>query len=97
MKTTFKTLVLVLVTVLFTSLGNLNAQSTASTDGQRSSSYCGVSDAQIVTYMAEQGIHVLTLFAPTGTCNVIATAVGGKKYIVFISNGVIIDYEEVLS
>jgi hypothetical protein len=97
MKTTFKTLVLILTVLMFSTVNVLNANPLRIENEQYNNATCGVTDAQIIHYMAENGYNVITIHQITGSCNVITSTQGGKRFIIIINNGQIVDYEEVLS
>lgn len=97
MKTTFKMLVLALVALFATSVSDLNANNNNSASEQHSPSNCGVSDAQIINFMSAEGYQVLTVTKIEGSCNVVVSVIGGKKFMLFIEGNSIRDYEEVLS
>lgn len=56
---------------------------------------CGVSDAEVVKYMGEQGYSVYRLDPEPGTCNKIATTQNPYKTIVYICNGQIVGFEDI--
>jgi hypothetical protein len=98
MKTTFKTLALIFCTVMMAAFSQVNATTVSNQVNEvYSSGYCGVTDAQIFNYMSDHGYQVLTIHSSTGTCNVLVTTTVGKRFILIINNGVIVDHEEVLS
>lgn len=98
MKTTFKTLALIFCTVMMTAFNQANASTVSNlVSGVYASEYCGVTDAQIINYMTDNGYHVANIQTSTGTCNLLVTTTVGKRFILIINNGVIVDHEEVLS
>lgn len=56
---------------------------------------CGVSDAEVVKYMGEQGYSVYRLDPELGTCNKIATTQNPYKTRVYICNGEIVGWEDI--
>lgn len=62
--------------------------------GAKAVDYCGVTGQQIYEYMLDRGYVVTQIVQISGTCNVDVSTTIGKKFIVYISNGVIGGYEE---
>jgi hypothetical protein len=98
MKTTLKTLALIFCTVMMTAFNDLNASSILNqVNVVVSSEQCGVTDSQVIEYMFDRGYQVASIQTSSGSCNILVTTTIGKRFILIINNGVIVDHEEVLS
>ncbi|MFN8715095.1 MAG: hypothetical protein ACK5Z2_19755 [Bacteroidota bacterium] len=94
MKSSIKTLFLVLVIAMFSSFSSLSAN-TFNVLGQKSEiENCGVNDQQVINYMAEQGLQVLSITPMTGTCDKIVSVMGGKKFHLYVEGNQIVGWEE---
>lgn len=95
MKSSIKTLFLVLAITMFSSFGSLSANTLIATEQKSEIENCGVNDQQVINYMAEQGLQVLSIIPMTGTCDKIVSVVGGKKFHLFVEGNQIIGWEEI--
>jgi hypothetical protein len=95
MKSSIKTLLIVLGITMFTSIGNATSTSVNHDISVLGFYNPSITDATIINYMSEHGYSVITIAPITGTTNYIVQVSGGKKFIVFTNNVNILGHEEI--
>lgn len=94
MKKNVRTLTLAIAALLVGTMGFAGVESNSVAVAYTQTNGGGVTNSQIVRYMSTQGIVVVTIEPIPGTANRLVTANTGKKYIVYVSGGKIVGYEE---
>jgi hypothetical protein len=94
-----KTKTLLLIALLVLSLNpifateKLNVREIKNTP--KTEQYCGVSNGQVINFMAQNGYIIKEITSITGSCNVLVKTIDNKSFIVYISEGIIEGFEQV--
>lgn len=87
--------------IFMSSVGNLNAANsrtrinTAENTVNTTTAYCGVSESEIINYLAGFGYHIVKVEPIEGTCNAIGRTLNNKQVIVVITEGQIVGHIEI--
>lgn len=96
-----KTFFVATAIIFMTSVGNLNAANNKTTNNSSNNTvntaeaYCGVSESEIINYLAGFGYRIVKVEPIEGTCNADARTIENKQVIVVITEGQIVGHIEI--
>lgn len=105
MITKFTKTILITTIILLGSFFNTNAKTSKAIATQNNEitniadgndSYCGVSEQEIVNYLAAFGYHVVKTESITGCCNALCKTIDNKRIVVYVTEGQIIGHDEII-
>lgn len=96
-----KTFFVATAIIFMTSVGNLTAANSKTSNNSTGNTvnttvaYCGVSESEIINYLAGFGYHIVKVEPIDGTCNALARTLTNKQVIVVITEGQIVGHIEI--